>query len=389
MRQIRPLTIPFLVLLGLIFAAVSPSIVWADDDDPIEIEFTGVVTSIDEGEGSGDRTLAVVVETDNHRISFVVYPPDDFDWSVEPGDAVEVEGVVTGEWIVTATKVEVEEEEPVEIEFAGIVTAIDQGNRTITVVVEMGDGSEEYVVHVPDDFDLDGLAVGDVVEVEGTLQDDDSILAEKVKVEDDDDDDGNDDDAEGDHGHYCRNLDDPDIVHPVGGAIAERYEVGYEEIMGWFCEESMGFGQIMLALQTATGGEEDGDSSYEEFLERRIAGEGWGQIWQDLGLIGRPKDADPPEGEEIEWQLRESQGSGAGKTKLKEDDRATGKPEQLDEVENPNKPDKSEKPGKPDKPDKVNRPEEPQRPEKPEKPDKPDKPEKPDKSQKPDKPGKP
>ncbi len=58
--------------------------------------------------------------------------------------------------------------------------------------------------------------------------------------------------------------------------------------MTWFCgdEEMEGFGvgQIMLALSIQTQVPEEEAAA---LLERRAAGEGWGQIKQDLGLIGR------------------------------------------------------------------------------------------------------
>ena len=289
MKKIKLFTIPSLVILALLLAAVNPGMVRASDEDPIEIEFIGTVTEIDHE----NETLTVEVETNNGSSSFLVYPPDDFDWEVAMGDTVEVEGTLIDELTVAATKVEVQEDEPIEIEFTGTVTVIDDGAGTITVEVETDDGPIAFLVYVPDGFDWEAIQLGDTVEVEGFLQDDGSVLATRIVVERDDDDD---DDGEGNQGFFCRNLDNPGIVHPVGRAIAARYDVDYEEVMVWFCEEHMGFGQIMLALQTAG----DGEESYEEYLSRRLAGEGWGQIWQELGLIGRPKDADPPEEEDAD-----------------------------------------------------------------------------------------
>jgi len=84
---------------------------------------------------------------------------------------------------------------------------------------------------------------------------------------------------------FCGN---PTAVHPVGNKLATDYGVPYEDVMGWFCQEGAGygFGQIMLALRTAklTGG------APEVYLSRRTAGEGWGQIWKDVGLVGKNKD---------------------------------------------------------------------------------------------------
>jgi len=106
---------------------------------------------------------------------------------------------------------------------------------------------------------------------------------------------------EDDINSFCENLDDIDVQHPMGARLAEAFEVEYDDIMGWFCEDEMGFGQIMLALTTAQV--YDGEAVAADFLARRAAGEGWGQIWQEEGLIGRgrPKgdgendDVEPPE----------------------------------------------------------------------------------------------
>jgi len=98
---------------------------------------------------------------------------------------------------------------------------------------------------------------------------------------------------EGEEDYFCSG--DSDFDHPVAAGIAELFDADYEEILGYFCDGSgegdhTGFGQIMLAYLTAG---EDGDVG--TLLERRTAGEGWGQIWQDMGLIGKPEDAVKPE----------------------------------------------------------------------------------------------
>jgi hypothetical protein len=88
-------------------------------------------------------------------------------------------------------------------------------------------------------------------------------------------------------------------THPVAASLAEQYEVDPAVIMAWFCpdegeeDNGFGFGQIMLALQTAEG---DIDLA-ETFLAARAAGDGWGRIWQELDLIGPSHDvpAGPPD----------------------------------------------------------------------------------------------
>jgi hypothetical protein len=119
-------------------------------------------------------------------------------------------------------------------------------------------------------------------------------------VNDNGDDNVNDNDDQGqypDKGAYC--LDTATEVHPVVVTLSNTYDVPSEEIMDWFCgnemRPGMGLGQIMLGLRTAASlvDEETGQPEvpYQDLLDRRLAGEGWGQIWRDLGLIGNGRDS--------------------------------------------------------------------------------------------------
>ena len=104
--------------------------------------------------------------------------------------------------------------------------------------------------------------------------------------------------------YFCE--DNPGVEHPVGSHLAAAFDVSYDLVMEWFCEDEMGFGQIMLALTTAEV--PGGEAKAADFLARRAGGEGWGQIWRSLDLIGRgrlkadgetdgvgsPEDAGPP-----------------------------------------------------------------------------------------------
>lgn len=91
-----------------------------------------------------------------------------------------------------------------------------------------------------------------------------------------------------------------ELTHPVAEGITETYsdtvEGDYAIVMDWFCN-GFGFGQILLALQTETILEGPDAPTADDLLTRRVDGEGWGQIWQDLELIGRPEDAGPPFGD--------------------------------------------------------------------------------------------
>jgi hypothetical protein len=87
--------------------------------------------------------------------------------------------------------------------------------------------------------------------------------------------------------------------HPIVAAIAARYNVDYEDVLAWFCEDGLGLGQIALALHTASvlaeieddgnNGLDDEPVTAQDLLEMRMEGAGWGQIWHDLGFVGRPR----------------------------------------------------------------------------------------------------
>ena len=97
-----------------------------------------------------------------------------------------------------------------------------------------------------------------------------------------------------DNSYFC---DHRDIEHPVGTRLAEAFQVDYDDfVMEWFCEDEMGFGQIMLALTTAEA--YGGDAA--DFLDRRAPGVGWGQIWQEEGLIGQGRSKANEQNDDVE-----------------------------------------------------------------------------------------
>jgi uncharacterized protein YdeI (BOF family) len=278
--------------LALVLALLIAPGALAQEEDLTEVDFIGTVISIDPGAGT------FTVETEEFEV-FTVVPPEDFDLtSLQVGDEVEVEGTLDEDGTVLAASVVIEaadEDDPTEVEFTGIVTSINSDEGTFTVRTEDG---EVFTVVPPEDFDLTSLEVGDEVEVEGTLAEDGTVLATSVKIEVANDDDDQ-DDLDDEINYFCRP--ETEGQHPVAVAIAETYGVSEEQVLAWFCEGGFGFGQIMLALQTSQASEGDPD----ELLARRSAGEGWGQIWISMELIGqesdahppgRPEDAGPPEG---------------------------------------------------------------------------------------------
>lgn len=108
------------------------------------------------------------------------------------------------------------------------------------------------------------------------------------KSPDDEQDEGETEEQEGDERDGCVGAD----PHPVGEDLAESYDVSYEDIMDWFCVGGYGFGDIRLALEAS----EEAGVPAGELLARKTELGGWGQVWQELGLSGKPEDepAGPP-----------------------------------------------------------------------------------------------
>lgn len=86
-------------------------------------------------------------------------------------------------------------------------------------------------------------------------------------------------------GEVCASLD-----HPVAGRIAQEYGVSSDDILKWFCEDNMGFGEIELAYAIArqTG------SPVDAIFAQRLGGEGWGNIKKDNGVQGNIKSNNNP-----------------------------------------------------------------------------------------------
>lgn len=174
---------------------------------------------------------------------------------------------------------------------------------------------EEYIVAPASPFVAQNLSEGDLVTLTGcALPDEATIQALSLDVDvaaDSDDtpeetessdaaEDSGEEDAE--RGYFC---DEPDFDHPAGSRLADEFEADYEDIMTAFCEDSYGFGEIMLAQMLADATGED----VATFLDGE---HNWGQKARDAGLnpgelfservLGSPPWADndwqpgPPDG---------------------------------------------------------------------------------------------
>ena len=122
--------------------------------------------------------------------------------------------------------------------------------------------------------------------------------------DDEQDDDGEleDDVREGD-GWYTGTM---TITHPVASSLANQYEISYTQVVSWFAD-GYGFGEIMHALKTSetlSGTHPMSDTTPSGILTLKTELGGWGQVWQEFGLIGRPDDVGPPhdaeDGDDVE-----------------------------------------------------------------------------------------
>jgi hypothetical protein len=167
----------------------------------------------------------------------------------------------------------------------------------------------------------DGMEWGEIWQTLGL------IGSGEFDPDEDDDDEGEDDpEDEFDDDKTLSEVCSGEMDHPVLLRMADEFDVTYESIKSYFCEDNFGIGEIKLALETAE--HEDVEMTWEELLEWRHNA-GWGEIKQELGLIGKDKNEN---GETLEIQEQEEQkvktnngkrdnnpGKGKGKDKDKDD----------------------------------------------------------------------
>lgn len=172
----------------------------------------------------------------------------------------------------------------------GDVVSIDQTEGTISIATE----GNIIVVHVPHNLNFDDITVGSQVLAKVQQSQDGLVLADWIKEANKGDDDL--ELAEGEekkekeglegkiNSSYCSGEKEND--HPFAVAISETYGASVSDVMGYFCN-GFGFGEIMLAFQTHQMNNEEISS----MLDLRESKHGWGQIWQDMGIIGNADKA--------------------------------------------------------------------------------------------------
>ena len=181
------------------------------------------------------------------------------------------------------------------INIKGEVTAIDSGNLTVA-----SNKGETYVIAIPDGMDVSAIKAGDSVLIKATAGQGGAWIAESVKQVGNGNDNANNNNnndeekAEGfkDNSAFCADG-KQQKPHPLAPKIAERFGVSEEMVMDYFCE-GYSIGAIMLAIKTSQL--EGVSSTPGDLLASRANGNGWGQIWKELGLIGSEKDGHSPPG---------------------------------------------------------------------------------------------
>lgn len=210
-----------------------------------------------------------------------------------------IESLVLSEGLTVSVEVEEEEETPPTVNVNGLPLILqigESGNFDVSGMYELIENEELS------ELNLLFLANGIVEMIEETTEENQEIFEEEdssfelgislmLKGEEPEDEDDEEVGEGPSDGFYCIQS---EIPHPSGKRLAELYGVDYLTLQEWFCE-GFGWGQIMLALQTGmiTGD----DPGY--LLEQRKSGMGWGEIWQDLGLIGRGNSDTETDSEEI------------------------------------------------------------------------------------------
>jgi hypothetical protein len=184
----------------------------------------------------------------------------------------------------------------------GEVISIESG----TITIESNKG-ELFVIAIPDGIDVSDIQKGDSVLVKAVTAEDGSLVIDSIKKVGNGS--GNDDNANKGNGNgddedkdkpegfqdnsaFCAE-DKQDKPHPLVPKLAERYGVSEEWVMEKFCE-GYSIGAIMLAIKTSQM--EGATATPNELLTNRAAGNGWGLIWKELGLIGSEKNGHSPPG---------------------------------------------------------------------------------------------
>ncbi len=206
-------------------------------------------------------------------VLFTVTSETDLVGNPQVGNQVLVEGRILSEDERVADHIEVIEDEDSRSTFTGVLKSMEGSLWLVDnteIVVDQGTERDDY------------LEVGDTVEVTFIVLSGGSWYALEIEalkeiLEDEQEPETSEepllDSEPADPVTDCTGAD----PHPKGQVLADRYQVEYEEIMGWFCQR-FGFGEIELAYQLS----EQSGMAVEDIFALRRTGLGWGQIKNDL-----------------------------------------------------------------------------------------------------------
>lgn len=172
-----------------------------------------------------------------------------------------------------------------EFEFEGTVISVDLDLFLIEVQVDNAGVLETYFVQVGENYDLESLVVGELIEVKGTINEEGVLVMTELKIQDREQE--REQEQEGQvQSYFCTNE---GASHPLGLKVSTTYGVDYSIIEGYMCGENhVPIGQIKLAVQTAALAGTD----YLEYLDG-FEGISWGKLWQELELKGNPEKGIP------------------------------------------------------------------------------------------------
>lgn len=111
--------------------------------------------------------------------------------NLKVGDTVKVEGGHQSDGSILATKIELDEaeQEPQEVEIRASIDSIGSGSLVVSGMTVIAGSTTAIMGNDNQPIGFDDLHAGQMVQVEGALQGDGSILASKIKLEDSGDDD--------------------------------------------------------------------------------------------------------------------------------------------------------------------------------------------------------
>lgn len=180
--------------------------------------------------------------------------------SPEVGSLVIVRGRILSDGSRIADLIEMTLRDKERASFSGLVESINTESWVI--------GGQTILVNSETEIRTD-LEVGMAVKVHFIVLDDGSWLAKEIESLDDREEEEPEDDSANELKGVCSH----EKQHPVGLKLAEKYQVSYEEIMGWFCQ-NYGFGEIDMAYEMS----QQTGISVEELFAMKAGGSGWGNI---------------------------------------------------------------------------------------------------------------